>query len=263
MRRAGTGAQISNTSNAEAAPRDDGISKIEPIRRGKHRGYRSASKSSTVDSASSSSYPLLFFIFALLLVMADMFYLYRLSSQAMVDDPTRKSDLKGTHLSRVAGSVERPRNRSITGFGITNYFREGQVPFQMLRPPLSPPLPENHQDVGKEHYQNQINAQQDRNPAKQSPDLLHDQALNQGLYNLDDKGPILKILQQAGLEIQDLDQQSIDELPTWSQIQRLYGKEPRIVGLETCEAFREGVDARTRFFGVAGAFNSGTNLGTD
>jgi hypothetical protein len=75
-----------------------------------------------------------------------------------------------------------------------------------------------------------------------------------------DKGPILKILSQAGIELEDLDAETLKALPTWSQIQRLFGDRPRIMGLETCQAFRDSVDPKVKFFGIAGTFNTGTNV---
>lgn len=79
-----------------------------------------------------------------------------------------------------------------------------------------------------------------------------------------DKEPILKILRQAGINTTHLDLETYQQLPTWSQVQRLFGTEPRIFGLgeneENCAAFRNSTDPTVRFFGIAGAFNSGTNL---
>ena len=40
----------------------------------------------------------------------------------------------------------------------------------------------------------------------------------------------------------------------------VYGKEPIIYGLDTCELFRESSDPADHFLAVAGTFNSGTNL---
>ncbi len=45
-------------------------------------------------------------------------------------------------------------------------------------------------------------------------------------------------------------------LPTVEDIQALYGSEPRIVGLEQCEAFRAAVPPQRRLMGPAGLFNS-------
>ena len=105
------------------------------------------------------------------------------------------------------------------------------------------------------------------------PEVLSDEqhnliqiAKNRGLQRVDDKGPILEILTQAGMEIEDendLDQETLDKLPTWTQIQNLYGPKPIIHGLEKCDAFRNAVEPRTRFFGIAGTFNTGTNLVAD
>lgn len=88
-------------------------------------------------------------------------------------------------------------------------------------------------------------------------------AKKRGLTNVDDKGPILEILTQAGIKIEnekELDQETLDLLPTWTQILTLYGPEPKVQGLERCEEFRNAVEPTTRFFGMAGTFNTGTNL---
>ena len=91
-------------------------------------------------------------------------------------------------------------------------------------------------------------------------------AKDRGLKNVDDRGPILEILTQAGLHIDDeddLDQETIDLLPTWTQIKNNYGSKPIIRGLERCEEFRDLVEPTTRYFGIAGTFNTGTNLIAD
>jgi hypothetical protein len=58
-------------------------------------------------------------------------------------------------------------------------------------------------------------------------------ATDQGLHNVDDKGPILEILMQARVRIENennLDQETMDLLPSWTQVQNLYGSEPKILG---------------------------------
>jgi hypothetical protein len=83
--------------------------------------------------------------------------------------------------------------------------------------------------------------------------------------NNDDDDPtagkerILQILQEAG--ITDISQEQLRKLPTWDDVVSLYGDGPKIVGLETsCESFRSTVSPSERLIGVAGTFNSGTNL---
>lgn len=72
-----------------------------------------------------------------------------------------------------------------------------------------------------------------------------------------DRGPILDTLHRAGLKV---DVQVLQRLPTWSQVVNLYGSKPVIVGRDTvCQAFRDQVPAATRFVGVAGQMNTGTN----
>jgi hypothetical protein len=71
-----------------------------------------------------------------------------------------------------------------------------------------------------------------------------------------DRQPILDILQRAGLKV---DVHVLQRLPTWSQVVRLYGDSPVMVGTETCASFRQTVPAHTRYVGVAGQMNTGTN----
>lgn len=110
-------------------------------------------------------------------------------------------------------------------------------------------------------------AQTNKNPTPVSPTDAQIKliwlAKDRGLQNVDDKGPILEILTQAGIKIEsedDLDQETLDKLPTWTQVQKLYGTEPKIYGLERCEEFRNAIEPTTRFFAIAGTFNTGTNL---
>ena len=74
-----------------------------------------------------------------------------------------------------------------------------------------------------------------------------------------DKGPILEYFRLAGVE---LDEESIQLLPTWSQIQSLIGDKPMIYGLDKCEDYRNKVPPLQRMLGASGMFNSGTNLVT-
>jgi hypothetical protein len=76
-----------------------------------------------------------------------------------------------------------------------------------------------------------------------------------------DKGPILKLLQEAGINLDDLDPTVMDSLPTWATVMKLYGDKPRIIGLDTCETYRlHTTDPAEHYLGVAGTFNTGTNL---
>jgi hypothetical protein len=78
-----------------------------------------------------------------------------------------------------------------------------------------------------------------------------------------EKAPVLEILKQAGVMLDDLGDAKLRELPTWNQVTSLYGHAPKIYGLETCKAFQQQQqrgDAADHFVGTAGTFNSGTNL---
>ena len=70
---------------------------------------------------------------------------------------------------------------------------------------------------------------------------------------------ILDLFKEAGV---DLTPEMEEELPSWSQVQKVVGPHPYIVGLERCEAYRRKVPPLERMLGSAGMFNSGTNLAT-
>lgn len=74
---------------------------------------------------------------------------------------------------------------------------------------------------------------------------------------------ILRILRQARYNLYDsqiFSSETLNSLPKWSDIVDLYG-ESRIVGLESCPKYRQQVaDPSMRTVGVAGMFNSGTNV---
>lgn len=73
------------------------------------------------------------------------------------------------------------------------------------------------------------------------------------------KERVLSILFRAGVE--DVSEKDCWRLPTWAQVSSLYGEQPVIHGLDTCERYRSvmnrtGIEPRV---GVAGLFNTGTN----
>jgi hypothetical protein len=74
--------------------------------------------------------------------------------------------------------------------------------------------------------------------------------------------PILKIICHAGYNLQDkelFNETTMNSLPKWSKVTSFYGP-PKILGSETCQAFPNQVAPLDRWLGVAGTFNSGTNL---
>lgn len=66
------------------------------------------------------------------------------------------------------------------------------------------------------------------------------------------------MLAEAG--VHNISEESLNQLPTWEQVVELYGDSPKIVGLETCHEFRDTIDPTEALVGLAGTFNSGTNL---
>ena len=83
-------------------------------------------------------------------------------------------------------------------------------------------------------------------------------AIDTPSQNATDNNQVLEYFRQAvGVE---LDDESIQRLPTWSQIESSIGDKPVLLGLERCNDFRNNVPPLRRMLGSAGMFNSGTNL---
>mmetsp|Transcript_18259 Transcript_18259/g.37660 ORF Transcript_18259/g.37660 Transcript_18259/m.37660 type:complete len:468 (+) Transcript_18259:78-1481(+) len=141
-------------------------------------------------------------------------------------------------------------------------------PSKIIGIPLGRPSARETRDAnGNDENDNSRDAQSNKNPTPATPTDAQVKliwlAKDRGLHDVYDKGPILEILTQAGIRIEnedDLDQETLDRLPTWTQVQKLYGTEPKIYGLERCEEFRNAIEPTTRFFAMAGTFNTGTNL---
>jgi len=89
-----------------------------------------------------------------------------------------------------------------------------------------------------------------KNPKKSRAELEKEET-----YGADEH--IVKILHSADVEI---DKELAEQLPTWEDVVSLYGEEPIILGLETCEPYRQAVKPEDRMIGPAGMFNTGTNL---
>jgi hypothetical protein len=89
-----------------------------------------------------------------------------------------------------------------------------------------------------------------------STGIMHTNGEKDAIQNVS-SSPYLEILRQVGIENDTLKELYLKNAPNWSEIEALYGSTPIIYGLETCEAFRK---RPKRSLGVAGTFNSGTNL---
>jgi hypothetical protein len=69
------------------------------------------------------------------------------------------------------------------------------------------------------------------------------------------------LLENAGVNVKDLPEDKQRQIPTWPQVVALYGDQPVLVGLETCAPFKaSGGGPAEHYIGVAGTFNTGTNL---
>jgi hypothetical protein len=68
---------------------------------------------------------------------------------------------------------------------------------------------------------------------------------------------LVDLLQDAGVE--ELDIETVLMLPKWSSVTKLYGEGPVVIGLDTCERFRNTAPLDDASIGTAGLFNTGTN----
>lgn len=77
------------------------------------------------------------------------------------------------------------------------------------------------------------------------------------------KGPILDLIREADISFDPVeDADLLEELPDWDDVVRMYGDKPVLYGINegNCERFRQHSDPGDHLLGVAGTFNSGTNL---
>ena len=75
----------------------------------------------------------------------------------------------------------------------------------------------------------------------------------------DGRQHIKDVFSKAGIKLSEA---QLNEFPTWGEIREEVGDAPIIVGLETCEVFRNSIPPVNRSIGSLGMFNSGTNLVT-
>ncbi|GKY94940.1 hypothetical protein MPSEU_000458900 [Mayamaea pseudoterrestris] len=70
-----------------------------------------------------------------------------------------------------------------------------------------------------------------------------------------DKGPLLDIIRSTGVDIDHHEQRDIicSYLPKWSEISALYGDEPKIIGLERCQEYRDMLKAANQTANVTAA----------
>ena len=86
-------------------------------------------------------------------------------------------------------------------------------------------------------------------PPQQQQQIFH--------HSNSDKSQLLELLSKAGVEpTPDL----LQQLPPYDEIVKLYGNQPLIHGLDTCETYRRIIPPQNRSIGPAGMFNTGTNL---
>jgi hypothetical protein len=77
------------------------------------------------------------------------------------------------------------------------------------------------------------------------------------------KGPILDLIREAGITFDPVeDADVLEELPDWDDVVRMYGSKPVLYGINegNCQRFQQQSEQGEHLLGVAGTFNSGTNL---
>lgn len=71
------------------------------------------------------------------------------------------------------------------------------------------------------------------------------------------KGPVIDILRSANI---DITPELRAQIPSWKEVVERFGNTPKIIGMDTCAAYREKVPRNERIIAPAGTFNSGTNM---
>jgi len=74
-----------------------------------------------------------------------------------------------------------------------------------------------------------------------------------------DKERLLQLIQKNA-RLDYISETTYESLPRWSQVTDMIGTQPKLIGLEQCQAFQRNGDIADKILAVAGCFNSGTNL---
>jgi hypothetical protein len=111
----------------------------------------------------------------------------------------------------------------------------------------------------KNKHPRKKNAMVQQNHSSTANNNAYENEKNNRRDHNDDLQPILKLLDQAGYDITNDEEIQKESLPRWSAIRKAYGP-PKIIGLESCSQYQKMVDPKHQHLGVAGLFNSGTNL---
>jgi hypothetical protein len=69
---------------------------------------------------------------------------------------------------------------------------------------------------------------------------------------------LVALLQDAG--VTNIDVPTLLLLPTWETVKKLYGDAPVVYGLDQCSYYQQTIPKNDASLGVAGIFNTGTNL---
>jgi len=80
------------------------------------------------------------------------------------------------------------------------------------------------------------------------------------ILNDPERAHIVQLLKDAKIDFAALDPETVQQIPKWREVTDLYGSEPAIAGLETCDDFMRSPNPAAHFVSTAGTFNTGTNL---
>ena len=125
----------------------------------------------------------------------------------------------------------------------------------------------NHHGVTKIHFEtsgrnlSHVVGSQGNSEANEKSGQTSDNpnAQHADVYTVDEK--LMRILRHVGIESEtQLSPEDRSLLPTWDEVVDRVGNDgPKILGLDTCKAYRSKVPQGKRKLAVAGPFNSGTH----
>ncbi len=140
-------------------------------------------------------------VIVIALVVLDLAYFYKLSSQGLLLHPSSGSHVIARH-KHVTTVIFHNQSTPVAGADT------GRRHFNLNKHKAGHGNAEAHEI----RLVDDEDSNRDRDGPPPARDMLYQQALKRGYNNLEDKEQILNILQQAMLDIDDLDQETIDEL---------------------------------------------------
>ena len=136
-----------------------------------------------------------------------------------------------------------------------NSVKMGGATGEMLYKPITNITQEFRQGLNDDELLQQLHQQQQQKEEEEEGIITKENDLQRASRG---KQELLNLLHATG--ITDMDVETVWMLPTWERVVELYGPHAVVHGLDQCDTFRQSIPQPPPSLGIAGLFNTGTNV---